>query len=112
MTHGDFHGFDKINFYLVNLVDTFHMKRHTCNKAMRTRKDKTRLKGVNRSICEIFNAWLRPMNFFLNSFRPQSHKFWVEGACLFYNDVSKSLPRIMTRRSNPQSRKKTTSRKK
>ena len=82
------------------------MKNHKCSKSVRTRKEKIRLKDVKTSICETFNSWLRPMNFFLNSLRPQSHKFWVEEACLFYNNILHSLPSIITRRSTAQSRLK------
>lgn len=96
-------GFDHIRFYL---VDTFHMKNHKCSKSVRTRKEKTRLKDVKTSICETFNSWLRPMNFFLNSLRPQSHKFWIKEACLFYNNILHSLPPTITRRSTAQSRLK------
>lgn len=88
------------------LVDAFHMKNHKCSKCKRTRKEKKRLKGISTSVCETFNAWLRPLNFFLNSLRPHSHKFWVEESCIFYNNVLQSLPRIITRRTTAQSRKK------
>ena len=96
-------GFDAIKFYL---VDTFHMRNHKCEKSMRSRKDKARLKNVRTSACEIFNAWLRPMNFFLNCLRPQSHKFWVQEACKFYNANLKEWPSIMTRRTTSLSRAK------
>ena len=46
--------------------------------------------SVIAQLAEIFNARLRPMNFFLNSLRPQSHKFWAEEA---YN-ILQSLPRV------------------
>ena len=97
----DSNAFDNIEFFL---VDTFHMKNHKCHKNSRTRKEKKRLKNVRTSICEAFNAWLRPMNFFLNSLRPQTHEFWVEEAILFHNDHAKELSPFMQSRSNAKSR--------
>ena len=97
----DSNAFDNIEFFL---VDTFHMKNHKCHKNSRTRKEKKRLKNVRTSICEAFNAWLRPMNFFLNSLRPHSHKFWVQEAITFYNANLPSLPPILMRRSTTATR--------
>ncbi len=83
------------------------MRNHKCEKSVRTRKDKARLKNVRTSACEMFNAWLRPMNFFLNSLRPHSHKFWLQEACQFFNANLKEWPFIMTRRTTSLSRSKT-----
>ena len=86
------------------LVDTFHMKNHKCAKSTRTRREKARVKGVNTSVCEILNAWLRPLNFFLNHVRPHSHKFWVEEACAFYNCKRHTLSGLLCRRTNSAAR--------
>ena len=66
---------DYIYFYF---IDTFHMKKYKHNKSLKTRKKNTRLKDAKTSIYETFNSWIRPINFFLDSLRPQSHKFWME----------------------------------
>lgn len=79
----DSNAFDDIKFFL---VDAFHMRNHKCRKNSRTRKEKKRLENARASICETFNSWLRPVNFFLNKFRPRSHKFWAQelGRCSFF----------------------------
>jgi hypothetical protein len=81
------------------VVDRFHRHNHKCAKKKYTRSEDRRLKGVNTSIAEIFNAWMRPLNFFLNGLRPQSHRFWVEESILFYNaHVAPSNENVLCRR--------------
>ena len=65
-------GFENIKYYM---VDCFHMRNHRCSKSVWTRKEKQRVKTVRTNMSESFNAWLRPLNFFLNHVRPHSHKF-------------------------------------
>ena len=67
-------GFDAIKFYI---IDEFHRRNHTCKKRRLTKREVARSHGVRTNMSEIFNAWLRPLNFFLNGLRPHSHKFWV-----------------------------------
>lgn len=93
--------FDGVKYYL---VDCFHMRNHTCSKSSWSRKEKQRVQAVRTNMCESFNAWLRPLNFFLNSLRPQTHEFWVEEAILFHNDHAKELSPFMQSRSNAKSR--------
>ena len=67
------------------VVDHFHKKNHVCQKKRWTRRQKRLLKGINTSCCEQFHAFLRRFNFFLNSLRPSSHRFWVSAVAKFYN---------------------------
>ena len=46
------------------MVDCFHMKNHRCNKSVWSRQEKARVKNVRTNLCESFNAWIRPLNFF------------------------------------------------
>jgi hypothetical protein len=96
-------GFENIKYYM---VDCFHMRNHRCSKSVWTRKEKQRVKTVRTNMSESFNAWLRPLNFFLNHVRPHSHKFWVEEAILFHNEHVKSLPTFRPNRSTASSRSK------
>ena len=96
-------GFEDIKYYM---VDCFHMRNHRCSKSVWTRKEKQRVKTVRTNMSESFNAWLRPLNFFLNHVRPHSHMFWVEEAILFHNEHVKSLPTFRPNRSTASSRSK------
>ena len=94
-------GFENIKYYM---VDCFHMKNHRCSKSTWTPKEKKRAKNVRTNMSETFNAWIRPLNFFLNSLRPHSHKFWVEEAILFHNQYAQPLSSILSSRKNAKSR--------
>ena len=78
----------EIKYYM---VDCFHMKNHRCSKSTSTTKNKKRVKTVRTNMSETFNAGIRPSNFFLNSLRPRSGKFWVEGALFFHNQYAQPL---------------------
>ena len=93
--------FQNIQYYM---VDCFHMRNHRCSKATWTAKEKKRVKNVRTNMSETFNAWIRPLNFFLNSLRPHSHKFWVEEAILFHNQHAQPLSSILSSRTNAKSR--------
>ena len=67
------------------IVDSMHGRNHKCKKSKLTRAQKARSTGVNTTIAESFNAWIRSANFFLNYLRPSSHRFWVDEFIRFYN---------------------------
>ena len=41
------------------VIDKFHMKNHKCEKRKWTKVEKRHLKGVNTSMSEMFNGWVR-----------------------------------------------------
>ena len=86
------------------LVDLFHCKNHLCNKKEWRPCEHKRCKHIRTNMSESFNAWIRPLNFFLNSLNAHSHKFWVREACLFYNAHLPAISDLYTRRSNAVSR--------
>jgi hypothetical protein len=67
------------------VIDHFHKRNHKCEKKEWTKGQKQRWKGINTSACEQFNSYLRRYNFFLNSLRPSSHRFWVSSLAAHYN---------------------------
>ncbi|CAK0811042.1 unnamed protein product [Prorocentrum cordatum] len=68
------------------VIDKFHRKNHVCSKCVWTHREKIRCKGIPTSASESFNAWIRVVNFFVNSMRPASHRFWVTEFMQFFND--------------------------
>ena len=94
-------GFEGIKFYI---IDEFHRRNHKCSKRVLTRREKARVQHVRTNTSEMFNAWVRPLNFFVNGLRPHSHKFWVLEACKFFNRHVSKKPTILTRRTNVRSR--------
>ena len=66
---------------------------------------KKRCAEVRTNLPEVFNAWIRTLNFFFNGLRPHSHKFWVAEACKFYNDNLQDVPLNIGRRKNVVARK-------
>ena len=86
------------------VIDIFHMPNHKCSKRKWTRREKKRMRGVRTNMSESFNGWIRGFNFFLNSLRPHSHRFWLEELCRFYNANLKDIPIRITRRSTAASR--------
>ena len=82
------------------LVDLFHCKNHLCNKKEWSPCERRRCKHIRTNMSESFNAWIRPLNFFLNSLNAHSHKFWVREAGLFYNTHLPAISDLFTRRSN------------
>ena len=94
-------GFDAIKFYI---IDEFHRRNHTCKERRLTKREVARSHGVRTNMSEIFNAWLRPLNFFLNGLRPHSHKFWVLEACKFFNNHIRKRKSFMSRRTTAKSR--------
>ena len=67
------------------VIDHFHKRNHKCEKRVWTKGQKQRWKGMNTSACEQFNSYFRRYNFFLNSLRPSSHRFWVSQLAMHYN---------------------------
>jgi hypothetical protein len=94
--------FQGIEYYM---IDVLHQQNHKCTKRTWTRREKKRMEGVRTNMAESFNAWVRPLNFFLNGLRPHSHRFWVQEMCVFYNDHLKNVPLRITRRTNAAARK-------
>ncbi len=94
------------NFAGIKFVvcDRFHMKNHKCSKKRYTRTESNMLKGINTSIAEQFNAWIRKLNTFLNGLRPASHRMWVEESVLFWNANIASEKGYHSRRSTGASR--------
>ena len=89
------------------IVDEFHRCNHTCCKKCLTRAEKARMKGVPTTISEMFNSWIRRLNFFLNGLRPASHRFWVTEAITFYNANLKDMPIYHRKgRTNAEMRKR------
>ncbi|CAE7793453.1 unnamed protein product [Symbiodinium sp. CCMP2592] len=79
------------------IVDAFHRRNHKCSKRELTVSQKRRCNRVRTNMSESFNAWIRALNFFVNSLRPHSHAFWIEEACLFYNTNLAPLPTFVAR---------------
>ncbi|CAE7354716.1 unnamed protein product [Symbiodinium natans] len=95
--------FSDIKYYV---VDAFHAPNHKCSKRYWTGAVKRRCQNVRTNIPEIFNAWIRSLNFFFNSLRPHSHKFWVAEACRFYNENLKDVAVHIGRRTNVVARQR------
>ena len=87
------------------VVDAFHAPNHKCSKRYWTGAVKKRCAEVRTNLPEVFNAWIRTLNFFFNGLRPHSHKFWVAEACKFYNDNLQDVPLNIGRRKNVVARK-------
>lgn len=96
------HAFRRVRYYL---IDEFHRPNHKCQKRTLKKAEAKRLKNVRTNMAEVFNAWIRRKNFFLNSMNPHSHRFWVEESILFWNDHLNIMPKYSTRRSTAKSRK-------
>ena len=94
--------FSDIKYYVVD----FHALNQTCSKRYWTGAVKRRCQNVRTNITEIFNAWIRSLNFFFNSLRPHSHKFWVAEACRFYNENLKDVAVHIGRRTNVAARQR------
>ena len=75
-------GFNDIKFYI---IDEVHRRNRACKKRSLTKREVARGQ-VRTNISEMFNAWIRPLNFFLNGLWPRNHKFWVLEACEFFNN--------------------------
>ena len=89
------------------VIDKFHRCNHKCSKRIWAMRETRRMNGVPSSMSEIFNSWVRQLNFFLNSLNPMSHRFWVEELILFYNKrTAGRLDRPVSARSNAASRAK------
>ena len=70
--------------------------------------EQRRAKDVRTNMSESLNAWVRPLNFFLNGLRPASHRFWVEEMLAFYNDnLEDIMPPACKGRGSTASRKTT-----
>ena len=89
--------FKKVKHFV---IDKFHAANHKCSKRVWTKVQQRRLAGLPTSICEIFNSWIRRLNFFLNGLRPYSHVFWMVEAITFYNKHSRSDGLHQSRRTN------------
>ena len=66
--------FSDIKLYV---VDAFHAPNHKCSIQYWTGAVKERCAEVRTILPEVFNAWIRTLNFFFNGLRPHSQKFWV-----------------------------------
>lgn len=87
------------------VCDRFHQKNHKCHKCRYTRAQESILNGINTSICEQFNSWIRGLNPFLNNVGPTRHRFWVEQAILHWNKYVKTVdPRHRLPRRNVKAR--------
>ena len=96
--------FNDIKYYV---VDAFHAPNHKCSKRCWTGAVKRRCQNVRTNIPEIFNAWIRSLNFFFNSLRPHSHKFWLAEACRLCNSNPKDNVAIhIGRRTNVLARQR------
>ena len=88
--------FSSIKFFC---IDMFHQKNHKCSKKCWTRAETRRLKHVRTNTAEMFNSWMRRLNFFLNHLRVSSHRFWVYEAIAFWNENEAGKVEHFTRRS-------------
>ena len=91
-------------------IDEWHRRNHKCTKRDLTADEQARVAGLNGSISEQFNAFIRQFNFWLNYLRPSAHRFWLWEIIHFYNSNVRELstawntkPRSNTpKRANPQ----------
>ena len=88
------------------VVDEFHRCNHKCRKAHLTRAEGQRFKKVRTNMSEVFNAWVRRKNFFLNGMSPCSHRFWVYESIAFWNANLRDMPVKAIRRSTVNTRKR------
>ena len=88
------------------VIDAFHCPNHTCDKCVWSTAEKRRCKSVRTNVSESVNAWVRSLNFFLNSLRPLSHIFWMEEMGTFYNSNLQSVPVRINKRTNVLGRAK------
>jgi hypothetical protein len=91
---------DKYKTVIDYVIDHFHKKNHKCEKKAWTPAQKRRLNQVNTSCFEQFNAFLRRYNFFLNSLRPSSHRFWVSELAKYFNKNKGKIRAGPVRRKN------------
>ena len=94
--------FSNVKHYVIGKL---HCRNHKCSKRVWTRAEKRRMGTLPSELAETFNAWIRSYNFFLNSLRPASHRFWVNELCHFWNAGEHKAIGHYTRRSNAGSRK-------
>lgn len=79
---------------------------HTCRKAHLTRAEGQCFKKARTNMSEVFNAWVRRKNFFLNGMSPCSHRFWVYESIAFWNANLGDMPLKGIRRSTVNTRKR------
>lgn len=88
------------------VIDGLHKGNHKYKKKHYTRAEARRFKDTRTNMSESFNAWIHPLNFFLNGLRPSSHRFGVKENIDFYNShLAATFVKPMSRRSNVASRK-------
>jgi hypothetical protein len=78
------------------VIDEWHRRNHkdSCPKRELTNSEERRLRNVNTSCCEQLNSFARRYNFFLNSLRPASHRFWVHEILRHWN-YNRSLGKVL-----------------
>ena len=96
------------------VIDKWHRRNHVCEKRRLTSAERRRVSGINSSISEQSNGYMRKHNFWLNYLRPCAHRFWVQEIIRFYNrntelclGVYKCKPRTNARTRAAMGKRKT-----